>query len=320
MLLASITARTQYQTVLSTYFPGDNKIMKSRFRNILNTSKRKSGLSVLLAVMLCVGVLGGLVACSAAKVAGGDNALTQTPQTPVNVKYPTLNGEMFVSYFSGFTSDAEGWYVGCTGSAAGMQKSYIFLTHDGGKSWEETNNLNDVWPRVPTCAVFADDKTGFLCFRYDFEAAGPIYFTEDGGKAWAQLEIPAVTELFGSGGIGEAREIRVSGGSRLEMIYFCAPEGDVNTGQLYTSVSTDLGKTWSAFVIYQNLNAAPVPEIVPPQASHLRSCPGNLAQPLSKRHEPGNRVKIAGYKLVCIRSRPAVKNINHAGSYCLGQL
>jgi hypothetical protein len=180
-----------------------------------------------------------------------DNSfIDDTPSTPdvllestVNAEYPTLNGEPFAGHFNGFTSVAEGWFVGSTGVALGMQHSYVFLTHDGGKTWAETGNVNDICPNVLTCALFVDDKTGFLCFRYT-DGAGPLYRTENGGETWERCEVPAVTELLNGDGIGEVRTIRVTKENDLEMTYFASPEGDVNTGRLYTSVSTDSGKTW----------------------------------------------------------------------------
>jgi hypothetical protein len=164
-----------------------------------------------------------------------------------DAEYPTLNGEPFASHFNGFTSGVEGWFVGSTEVALGMQHSYVFLTHDGGKTWAETGNVNDIWPNVLTCAIFVDDKTGFLCFRYT-DNTGPLYRTENGGKTWERYEIPAVTEFLNGHGIGEVRAIRVTKENDLEMTYFASPEGNVNTGCLYTSISTDSGKTWGMLI------------------------------------------------------------------------
>jgi photosystem II stability/assembly factor-like uncharacterized protein len=172
------------------------------------------------------------------------------------LEYPTLNGEPFASYFCGFTSGDEGWYVGSTDVASGMQRSYVFLTCDGGTTWVETGNANDIWPRVLTCAAFASDKTGFLCFRYDLENTGPVYRTEDGGKTWERHEIPAIAELLGGNGIGEVRKLQATGDGNLEMTYFASREGNVNTGLLYTSASSDSGKTWGALELARNAASA----------------------------------------------------------------
>jgi len=215
--------------------------------------KHTYSLNIALALLLTFALVFTLCACNSSPPEPSPSETPipdESPKPPESVEYPTLDGEPFVGYFSGFTSESEGWYVGTTGTAMGLQYNYIFLTHDGGRTWEETGNLNDVWLKVLTCAVFADDKTGFLCYRYDVENIGRVYRTEDGGQTWTRLEIPAVTELLGSGGVGEVRDIRVTGKNRLEMTYYGCPErgADNNAqGQFYTSVSTDLGKTWSAF-------------------------------------------------------------------------
>ena len=51
-------------TVFSTYFYDGKKSLKERFRNILNTKKRKAGLIGFLVVILCIGLIGGAVSCS----------------------------------------------------------------------------------------------------------------------------------------------------------------------------------------------------------------------------------------------------------------
>ncbi|MFD0711756.1 M56 family metallopeptidase [Paenibacillus sp. GCM10027626] len=60
-ILASITAQKSLQTVLSTNFYGGQKTLKNRFANIFNTKKKRNGATALLAVMLTVGILGGLI-------------------------------------------------------------------------------------------------------------------------------------------------------------------------------------------------------------------------------------------------------------------
>jgi bla regulator protein BlaR1 len=63
-ILASITAQKSLKTVLSTYFYGGQKTMKSRFANIFNTKKKRNGAIALLTVMMTVGFLGSVFACN----------------------------------------------------------------------------------------------------------------------------------------------------------------------------------------------------------------------------------------------------------------
>lgn len=71
-ILASIQREKMKKTALSTYFYGGQRTMKNRFFNILNTRKKRRGASVLLAVLLCTALAGGLIACTTD--AGNDSA------------------------------------------------------------------------------------------------------------------------------------------------------------------------------------------------------------------------------------------------------
>lgn len=64
-ILALISEQKAQKAPLSTYFYGRRKTMKNRFKNIFNTKKKRSGLLVLLAVILLIGTSGSLFACSA---------------------------------------------------------------------------------------------------------------------------------------------------------------------------------------------------------------------------------------------------------------
>lgn len=51
-------------TAFTTHFYGGKRSLKERFKNILNTRKRKKGLLCFVAVVLCIGLIGGVVSCS----------------------------------------------------------------------------------------------------------------------------------------------------------------------------------------------------------------------------------------------------------------
>lgn len=63
-ILESIGGQKMRQTALTTYFNGGKGTLKNRFINILNMKRKKNGAPVLLIVVLVVGILGGLVACT----------------------------------------------------------------------------------------------------------------------------------------------------------------------------------------------------------------------------------------------------------------
>ncbi len=159
-----------------------------------------------------------------------------------NISYPD-NGEWDFK-FAGFTSEKDGWFVGSPGAAAGMSMNYVYLTYNGGITWNETGNVNDEWSRVMTAAAFADRDMGYLCFRYDIENIGRIYQTRDGGMTWTQFEMPSLAALVGDG-VGEVRSIGFDGNGNGKMeVYFRNKYNKDIEGEMQVFVSSDKGETW----------------------------------------------------------------------------
>lgn len=63
-ILESIRMQQKKSSPLSTGFQGGVSTMKERFRNILESRKLKNGRIAFLTVLLCAGMLGGMVSCS----------------------------------------------------------------------------------------------------------------------------------------------------------------------------------------------------------------------------------------------------------------
>lgn len=91
--------------------------------------------------------------------------------------------------FIGFTSEKQGYLVLTSSVAMGHQENSIYETNDGGKTWSEIGNTNKVYARVVTGAGFANDKIGFIGFRYESENNPTVYRTEDAGKTWWKINI-----------------------------------------------------------------------------------------------------------------------------------
>ncbi|HWP79155.1 MAG TPA: DUF4362 domain-containing protein [Candidatus Acidoferrum sp.] len=180
-------------------------------------------------------------------------SVAQPPAEPAALQptLPTgpLDGGEWPSSQSGYTTELEGWFIGTGDTAMGQQENYVYLTHDGGITWEETGNVNDVWPRVLTCGAFANEKIGFLCFRYDIEDFGRIYRTTDGGETWEQFDLGLVWYMpFNVEMAGEVRSISFAGDSgKGAMDFFTKLSGDdPENGSLLTLMTDDFGATWES--------------------------------------------------------------------------
>lgn len=107
----------------------------------------------------------------------------------------TKNELFYYDKMIGFTTRKDGWLVLLSDSWTGHQHHYIYLTADGGETWTETGNVNEIYDFIVTGAGFANNKIGFICFRYVQDINPVVYRTEDGGKTWEKCDI-SIPESF----------------------------------------------------------------------------------------------------------------------------
>lgn len=151
----------------------------------------------------------------------------------------------------GFITKDDGWLVAGGDAGLGSQYHYIYETADGGKTWNEIGNANNVYAKMLTGAGFADENIGFLCFiRTDSSIAPTIYRTGDKGTTWEKLDIP-VPEKY----LSETENITVQieafspvfhgadGVLPVEIDLFDGYDQASATSALYRT--SDYGKTWS---------------------------------------------------------------------------
>ncbi len=212
----------------ATTMTGGKSAIRERIEMIVQ--KPRMLLSTLLAVVFVLVIAAGFT-FTGAKGRGGTISYPSPPED-----------EEWRATFTGFSSSKDGWFVGSSGVALGMSKNYVHLTHNGGKTWKETGNVNDQWPRVLSCAAFSDSRTGYLCFRYDIEDLGPVYQTTDGGQSWNRLTIPKFAALAG-GGVGEVRSMSFDENGQGRLEFYFRPKGTDN-GAIQRFVSADGGQTW----------------------------------------------------------------------------
>lgn len=97
--------------------------------------------------------------------------------------------------FIGFTSKKDGWMVSGHSQGVASALNYVYQTTDGGKTWTEIGNPNDIYSEHLTGVGFANKDTGFLGYRY-FSDDGPVvYWTKDQGQTWEKLNVTLPEKL-----------------------------------------------------------------------------------------------------------------------------
>lgn len=144
--------------------------------------------------------------------------------------------------YIGFITPDDGWLVLCSFHGMGHEDNFIYRTADGGKTWEQIGNPNDLYARMVTGAGFVNDRIGFLCFRFEFADFSPaICRTLDGGQTWEKLymDLPEKFEQYYS---KTPLSPVFNGADGVLPIELKNADGDCVTIYL---TSTDYGKTWT---------------------------------------------------------------------------
>lgn len=144
----------------------------------------------------------------------------------------------------GMVDGLNGWFVFAIGPAAGNADTYVYRTHDGGRTWTETGRPTMVsetetvhW--FPSCACFVTDEIGFLGFSH-FNGA-PVFRTTDGGATWARITLPLSDESW------ELSKM-YSSGSGVLAVMTGYRSGEPESALLF---SRDAGETWETLELPQ---------------------------------------------------------------------
>lgn len=260
---------------LSTNFSGGGISMKERFISILNTKKKRNGITLFYTVLLLIGVISVLAACTNIKgsefikpgtiysigfdgeqVVVNDAGNSYSIDAEGNVSVSYRNGDVkanvplkldttggvlgmgqentgyFISEdktaivygfadgkslplhvlisndkgqtwndypipgamgyetkFIGFTNKNDGWLVSGASQGVGSALNYVYQTSDGGKTWKEIGNPNDIYSEHLTGVGFSSSDIGFLGYRYYMDEGPVIYWTKDQGQTWERLAV-----------------------------------------------------------------------------------------------------------------------------------
>lgn len=139
-----------------------------------------------------------------------------------------------------FLNDQFGYVIISGDRTMSQEMSSVYLTHDGGKSWRETNRPTAT--RLIVDGGFVDERTGFLSFGILNPEKPELYITQDAGDMWREAEI-RIPEKYK--GIFVIAEIPIKEGSQLSMLVNQGPNGDYKGGKVKGKfLSTDNGQTW----------------------------------------------------------------------------
>lgn len=138
----------------------------------------------------------------------------------------------------GFTSKNDGWILVDGGVGCGTQQSFFLKTNDGGKTW--TPIRNDIYSKLLSSAVFANDKIGFLIPEHTPE----LYRTQDGGNTWDTIQLPAIkAEDCFINDDGYILGSPVFNGAKGSMPISYNDDGNPKIQGQY--ITSDYGKTWT---------------------------------------------------------------------------
>ncbi|MCM3109578.1 WD40/YVTN/BNR-like repeat-containing protein [Lederbergia lenta] len=139
-----------------------------------------------------------------------------------------------------FLTDHFGYAIITGDRTMSQESSHVFLTQDGGLSWNETNTSGVT--RLISDGGFLDESTGFLSFGTINPEKPDLYVTQDAGSTWSEATIilpENYNEIFVSAEIPEKE------GNHLAILVNQGPNGDYEGGKVKGKfISKDNGTTW----------------------------------------------------------------------------
>lgn len=139
-----------------------------------------------------------------------------------------------------FLDDEFGYVIISGGRTMSEEGSRIFLTQDGGGSWEETNNLGVT--RLISDGGFIDESVGFLSIGTSDPQEPDLHVTQDAGHTW-EKSVFSVPEKYDR--VFVLAEVPVKEEDHLAVLVNQGPNGDYEGGAVKGKfTSEDEGKTW----------------------------------------------------------------------------
>ncbi|WP_082232869.1 WD40/YVTN/BNR-like repeat-containing protein [Halobacillus massiliensis] len=139
-----------------------------------------------------------------------------------------------------FIEDSFGYAVLSGGRTMSSELSTIYLTKDGGETWQETESSGV--QRLLYDGGFVDKNLGFLSYGTLNPEEPTLYYTDDGGVSWhtSHVEIPEQYER-----VFVMAKLPFKENDHLAVYIEQGPNGDYNGGLVQGKfISADNGQTW----------------------------------------------------------------------------
>lgn len=161
-----------------------------------------------------------------------------------DVSNPFVNGSRL--RILGFTSKKEGYLILTGDRTMSFEANTVLKTHNGGETWENVGSVLGT-DRMITSGGFINKDLGFISFDAitvnDEKPRPSLYRSTNGGKDWAEVEVPIPVEYAG---IFTTAEVPTFDGSQGTLLVNQGPNGDYQGGKVMAKyISIDDGASWT---------------------------------------------------------------------------
>lgn len=146
-----------------------------------------------------------------------------------------------------YLSENLGYRLAVTGAAAGSRFYSLFISNNGGETWEVLNRDPFGSSGGAAGMIFIDEKLGFLALSHSGGSYADLYRTEDGGLSYEKVEMPKVKVALGDGedyNPFDFPEMPYEENGVLNLLVGQGSDGDYNGNCDGLYKSNDKGKTW----------------------------------------------------------------------------
>ena len=185
----------------------------------------------------------------------GTSITTDGGVTWNDVSPPSLPNEINGGRVACFLDAEHAWVSAVVGSSETQPgQLLVFMTHDGGQTWQESNRVPITGATPEVQMQFIDDRHGWLVTdsgAYSAQLTISFYTTSDGGLHWSQVATSSVTD--GSVPFMEDAACRPSGLTFVSLVtgwltWDCTSQF-FNPERTFALTTNDGGRSWAPLML-----------------------------------------------------------------------